>query len=55
MATLLQCFGSEQPLPPAISTFPLFNRVAVASARAAVMEPVGVNLPVAGSYSSAEA
>ena len=39
--------------PPAMSTFPLGNNVAVCPYLPAVMLPVAVNVPVAGSYSSA--
>src|SRR6516164_2855605 len=42
-----------QPSPPATSTWPLFSSVAVKSSRAVVMLPVGLNVPVAGLYSSA--
>jgi hypothetical protein len=38
-----------------IGTRPSTRSVAVAAARVLVIEPVGVNLPVDGSYSSAEA
>ena len=34
---------------------PFLRRVAVADVRAVAIEPVGLNLPVLGSYSSAEA
>src|SRR6185369_15076391 len=40
-------------VPPAISTWPLFSRVALRPTRGVVMLPVGVNVPVAGLYSSA--
>ena len=39
--------------PPAISTFPLGNRVAVWYPLAAVRLPVDVNAPTIGSYKSA--
>ena len=51
---------SSQPLgphrqPPAMRTNPSRSRVAVCESRARAIDPVGLNLPVAGSYSSAEA
>jgi hypothetical protein len=39
--------------PPAMSTLPFGSGVDVWNARAATMLPVGVNVPAAGSYSSA--
>ena len=42
-------------MPPAIRTRPSASSVAVLPARVVVIEPVGLNEPVAGSYSSAEA
>jgi hypothetical protein len=39
--------------PPAISTFPFGNNVAVCRSLAEFILPVAVNVPVAGSYSSA--
>src|SRR5262245_54619375 len=41
--------------PPATSTLPFASSVAVWSARTAAMLPVGLQVPVAGSYSSAPA
>ena len=40
-------------LPPAMSTFPFGNNVAVWPVLAMAMLPVAVNVPAAGSYSSA--
>src|SRR5262245_7399924 len=40
--------------PPATSTLPLNNNVAVKNSRFTFMEPVVIHFPVAGSYSSAE-
>src|SRR5215471_2712167 len=45
-------YSSAGP-PPAISTWPLFSKVALCPALAPTMLPVGVNFPVAGLYSSA--
>ena len=45
--------ASPQPDPPVNRTRPSCSRVAAEPARATVMEPVGVNVPVVGSYSSA--
>ena len=42
-------------LPPVIRTLPLASKVAVCPTRAVDIDPVGLNEPVAGSYSSAEA
>ena len=39
--------------PPAASTFPLDSKVAVCRARALLRLPVNVQVPLAGSYSSA--
>src|SRR5438552_15163536 len=44
---------AEVPRPPVMSTRPLVSRVAVSRLRAIVIDPALVNLPVAGSYSSA--
>jgi hypothetical protein len=47
----------EKPLesePPATRTCPFGSRVAVASYRTADIDPAGTNVPLAGSYSSAE-
>jgi hypothetical protein len=42
-------------VPPVISTLPLASIVAVWAIRAVDMDPVELNEPVAGSYSSADA
>ena len=50
--------ASRVPLlsrPPATSTSPFCSKVAVCSLRAVVIDPVGVQVPVAGLYSSAVA
>ena len=39
--------------PPATNTFPLASNVAVWAPRASVVAPVGLHVPVAGSYNSA--
>ena len=46
---------SMKSAPPATRTRPSFSRVAVWPHRASVIDPVGLNLPVVGSYSSAAA
>ena len=43
------------PPPPAMRTRPPGSNVAVWLTRATVIEPVGLNVPVAGSYNSAVA
>ena len=42
-------------VPPVTRTRPSASRVATWRSRAAFIEPVGLNVPVFGSYSSAEA
>jgi hypothetical protein len=46
---------ATKPLPPVIRTLPLGSKVAVWFIRALDMGPVGLNEPVSGSYSSADA
>src|SRR6185369_2212018 len=47
------CPAGPQLYPPVNRTWPSRSRVAADPARTAVMSPVGVNVQVAGSYSSA--
>src|SRR6476660_10085492 len=47
--------GLAAVYPPAIRARPSANRVAVWNSRGVPIEPVGLKVPVAGSYSSADA
>ena len=45
--------GTQQAGPPVIRTLPLGSRVEVCPDRGVVISPVGIKLPVEGSYNSA--
>ena len=47
--------GLSPVIPPVMSTRPSDRRVAVWNSRGLLIEPVGLKVPVAGSYSSADA
>ncbi len=53
VATSLQKSSSQLLKPPAASTWPFGNRVAVKDSRPYFIDPVAVHVPVAGLYSSA--
>src|ERR1700675_1340254 len=53
--TAVPALGLAPVTPPVMSTRPSVNSVAVWFSRGSPIKPVGLNVPVAGSYSSADA